>query len=482
MTGSTIAAIATPAGSGGIGIVKISGPDAVSIAASLFKIGNELGKSDFGTRPRRIIKNIPVSHFHFPISDFFESHHLYHGHIVNPRNGQMIDEVLLTVMRAPHSHTREDVVEINAHSGPAVLQSILELVLGKGAGIAAPGEFTKRAFLNGRIDLTQAEAVIDIIHARTEKALGVAAAQIRGDMGEHIRKIGNVLIQMLAQTEVVIDFPEDVEDIDTDMMLGILERDVADPLKHLLQRHEDARFLRHGLRAVITGRPNVGKSSLMNAMVRKDRAIVTAIPGTTRDAIEENLNISGIPLILTDTAGLHETDDPIERLGVKKTHAHIRDADIVLLMIDIRQPITADELDIYEKISHKPLIIVANKSDLAGEQSGPDIPESWGRATVVRTSAVYGTGLDMLRHEIAACFSGGEHEKNTAVPNLRHKLALERSLASVSAAIEGILQFMPFELISMDIRESLEALGEITGDTVREDVLDEIFSRFCIGK
>ena len=464
MTNSTIAAIATPTGSGGIGIIKISGQDAASVAASVFR------PSD---------RNAVFSKDGIPV----QSHHLYHGYIADPQNGRILDEVLLAVMLAPHSYTREDVVEIQAHGGFAVLNAILNLVLERGARLADPGEFTKRAYINGRIDLTQAEAVIDIINAKTESSLEIAAAQIRGSIKERIESVRDTLLFMLIETEAAIDFPDDVEEsIDTDTMTQVLEKEVVNQLNGLIDQYENAHFLRDGLKVLIAGRPNVGKSSLMNSLLRKDRAIVTPVPGTTRDVIEETLNIRGIPVIISDTAGLHKTDDPIEILGIKKTYRHIRDADLILFMTDLSCPLTNDDHKIYEDICHKAFMIVTNKSDLADDEFCPELPDLWKKTYVIKTSAIYDRGLDTLRDMIAEFSTGGYDERNTVIPNLRHKIALEGSLRAVSAAADGIRTGMPFELINIDIREAADLLGEIMGITIREDVLDQIFSRFCIGK
>ncbi len=457
---ATIAAVATPSGPGGIGIIKISGTDAVSIAASIFrKAGEKTGE--------------------------FVSHRLYYGHIVNPETGQVYDEVLLAVMRGPRSYTGEDVAEIQAHSGPAVLGLILELVLKQGAEPAAPGEFTQRAFLNGRIDLTRAEAVMDIIAAKTEKSLEIAAAQIRGDISTRVETVREALLEILTQTEAAIDFPDDVgEDGHTENIVPILRHEVIDRLKELIRHYESARFLRDGLHIVIAGKPNAGKSSLMNCLLGKDRSIVTPVPGTTRDMIVDFADIRGIPVTFADTAGLHETDDPVELFGIQKTKQAIENADLILFVADVSQPLSADDHNLYELIAHKKIILAANKSDLVSAEFQPEIPETWNNiASVIKISALYDQGTERLREMIAAvCTGEAEDRADTVVPNLRHKSALERSLKAASAAADGILAGTPSELIAMDIRDALNALGEITGRVVTEDVLDQIFSRFCIGK
>ena len=465
----TIAAIATPPGSGGIGIIKISGKDALSIAGSIFRKPGEppSGSDDSCNRP------------------CFNTHHLYYGHIVCPEKGRIIDEVLLAVMLSPCSYTREDVVEIHSHSGLVVLSAILELVVQKGARLAEPGEFTRRAYINGRIDLTQAEAVIDIILAKTHKSLEIATNQITGGMRLRVESIRDSLMGILAEIEASIDFPDDVgENMDSTAIIRILQRDVLDPLRDLLDTYKNVRILRDGLKLIVVGRPNVGKSSLMNRLIQKDRVIVTPFPGTTRDLIEETLNIRGVPFIVTDSAGLHESDDPIEVIGIQKTHEHIDRSDLILFMVDASCSLSRGDFKIYEKIEHKRVILVINKSDLVDEGFNFDIPESWNGITSINTSALYNRGLEELKDLIVEISIGGGdlNTRNAIVPNLRHKLALDRSLQAVLAGVEGIDGSLPAELIAVDFQEAIESLGEITGTTAREDVLDQIFNRFCIGK
>lgn len=469
MNGSTIAAIATPVGSGGIGIIRISGQDALSIASSIFQ---------------RLHPSSPPGRFGRE-RGCFKSYRLYHGYIVDPENQRVLDEVLLAVMMAPNSYTREDVVEIQAHCGPVVLSSILELVLKSGARLAEPGEFTKRAYINGRIDLTQAEAVIDVINAKTNKSLEIAAAQIKGNMRTSVETIRDSLLHILTEIEAAIDFPDDVgEIVDTDTAIEVIQSKVVDTLKSLINRYKNAHVLRDGLKVVIAGKPNVGKSSLMNCLLQKDRVIVTSIPGTTRDLIEDTLNIRGIPVTITDTAGLHETDDPVEVMGIKKTREYINNSDLVLFMVDASCPLTSDDYKIYEKINGRGLILVINKSDLVDDEFNLDIPDDWVKIPRIKISALYNRGLDPLKDLIAkvSLHEGGFDAGNTIIPNLRHKLALDRSLLAASSAVEGIRAGTPFELIAIDIKEAIDCLDEITGAAINEDVIDQIFSRFCIGK
>jgi len=466
-----LAAIATPTGRGGIGIIKVSGKDAFSITADIFQKSVPLtdNSKKKGKPPFYSLK----------------SHCLYHGHIVDKEKGRVLDEVLLSVMLAPHTYTKEDIVEINTHSGPVVLTSILELVLKNGAKLAEPGEFTKRAYLNGRIDLTQAEAVIDIINSKTEKALEIATSHIKGGLKTKIESIRSALLDILVETEAAIDFLDDAgEIINSNRIITILERRVVDNLKELIAKYENAHVVRDGLQMVVVGRPNVGKSSLMNRLIQEDRAIVTPIPGTTRDLIEETLNIHGIPVIIADTAGLHETDDPVEVIGIEKAQEYIRDSDLILFMVDASDPLTDEDYNIYKTIRNKQLILVVNKSDLVEDDFEPVIPGSWRKIPRIKISALYGTGLNELKDLIVNLSIGeyGLEAKNTIIPNLRHKIALERSLQLCVAAIEEIKKETSFEFIAIDIREAINSLGEIIGDTATDDVIDQIFSRFCIGK
>jgi tRNA modification GTPase len=471
MEDDTIAAIATPIGSGGIGIIKISGKDAFLIAETIFK-RSHASKGD--GRPEGDVRSFSL-----------KSHRIYHGHIVNPDTGKMLDEVLLSAMKAPMTYTREDIIEINTHSGYIVMGSILDLVLQKGARLADPGEFTKRAYLSGRIDLTQAEAVIDIINSRTEKSLEIATSQIKGELKNRIESMRHSLMDILTQVEAAIDFPEDVGDvIDVKSMHQILDKAVIDELSGLVAQYEHAHFLRDGLKMIVVGRPNVGKSSLMNRLIQSDRVIVTPIPGTTRDLIEETLNIRGIPVIIADSAGLHETKDPVEVLGIEKTKSYIHDSDLILFMIDASDPFTKEDQKIYQTIDDKRLILVINKIDLIDSDFNAEIPQAWNKIPNVKISALYGTGLSSLKDLIAKLAIGDHHldVQTTIIPNLRHKVALEKSLEFAVSAAEEIGKGTSFELIAIDIKETLDSLGEIDGAVAKEDVIDQIFNRFCIGK
>lgn len=475
MNNSTITAVATPPGSGGIGIIRISGKDAQSIAESIFikhqrqKLSEKSGRNK-GLFNKRIK---------------FESHKLYLGNIIDKEKGKKIDEVLLAVMKAPNSYTREDVVEINAHSGQIALNEIINLILKKGARLAQPGEFTKRAFINGRIDLTQAEAVIDIINARTEKSLEIASSQIEGKLKNKISSIRDSLIKLLSEIEAGIDFPEEeIEGLDNDDIIERIKKEITKPLKDLLKNYEKGHVFKEGIRLVVAGKPNVGKSSLMNRMANKERAIVTALPGTTRDIIEETININGIPAIISDTAGLHNSKDPVEVLGIEKAYEQIKISDIVLFMIDASLELTKEDYKILKDLKHKEKIIIINKIDLVNKNYVFVKPERWRGIETVKISALYNRGIDKLKRVITNIVTDGLSiiNNNSIIPNLRHKIEIEKCLKTSSRIKEGLKEETAFELIAIDLKEAIDSLGEIIGVSIKEEILDKIFSRFCIGK
>jgi tRNA modification GTPase len=463
----TIAAVATPAGSGGISIVRVSGPNAVSIAAALFQ-------PCAGGPENRIA------------GPAFESHRLYFGHIVDPAGGRRIDEVLLSVMKAPRSYTREDVVEINAHGGPVAVRSILEAVLRQGARLAEPGEFTRRAFLNGRIDLTQAEAVADLINARSERSLASAAAQLEGGLRQAVQAMRTFCLDLLVRLEAGIDFPEDVAELvdAPETVAGLGER-VITPLKRLIRNHVQGRVIHEGLKVAIVGRPNVGKSSLMNCLLSRERAIVTPYPGTTRDVIEDTLMVQGVPVVLRDTAGLHASRDPVETLGMAKTLENSGSADLALFVIEAHRPLGAEDRQVYEWIRGRPMLIVLNKIDLLnGSAVRPEVPQEWSREPCVPVSALSGQGVEELRDRILRTAAGesGFEVAGAVIPNLRQKELLERSLASADAAATDLANGSAPELVAVHLTRAAECLAQILGATVKVDILDAIFSRFCIGK
>ena len=467
---TTIAAIATPSGYGGIGIVKITGPEAVAIARRIFH------KRCAHPPERNTAK-----------SALFESHRLYYGVIKNPNTGQNVDEVLLAVMQAPHSYTREDVVEIQAHAGPVALQTVLEIVLKAGAQMAAPGEFTRRAFLNGRIDLTQAEAVMDIIHAKSEQALAAAGAQIGGRLRKKIEGIKNELTAVYAVIEAGIDFPEETgAELNIAGMATELDKQVVCPIDQLLRQYATMHFFREGIALAIVGKPNVGKSSLLNCLLQQDRAIVTEMPGTTRDVISERLIINGIPVDILDTAGIHRTTDCLENMGIQKAHACIDAADIVLFVVDASQSLDAADMFISERLGEKNRILVLNKIDLIDEDKKryPRIPDEWKKRPFVQISAKYGQGLDRLQTAIAEMTIGtiNATARTPIIPNLRHKQLLENCLADIKRACAGMVSQQPMELVAIDLKSALAALDDILGIGARDDILDQIFKQFCIGK
>jgi tRNA modification GTPase len=455
----TIAAIATPIGTGGIGIIKISGPEAWAMGRHFLHLSGS---------PATI-----------------KSHHLYHGHIVEPGTHKTVDEVLVSFMRGPATYTREDVVEINCHSGLAVLDRILELVIRAGARLAEPGEFTRRAFLNGRIDLTQAEAVLDLVSSKTRRSLHLASEHLKGGLQTIITELRSHLLDTLAMVEAAIDFPdEDLEILaDTDLAARVRQQ-VKEPISRLLEHYEDGRILREGLSVIIAGKPNVGKSSLLNNLLRSNRALVTPVPGTTRDVIEESLSLRGIPLRLADTAGLRQPDDLVEKLGMEFTRERLSQADLVLFVLDRSSSLTSEDLKIYEDIDSKPRVVVLNKIDLDPHPDFSTISDRFPEDQLVEISALHGDGMEQLKDAVFHTILGRRLDTETSVvaPNLRHKLCLERSLEAVKRALQLLDNQSSAELIALEVQEALAHLGEVIGLTTTEDLLDQIFSQFCLGK
>jgi len=457
---ATIAAIATPPGAGGIGIIRISGPLSAFILREIF-------------RPRNP-------------SPSFLSHRLYFGAIVNPRTGAMLDEVLAVYMRAPLTYTREEVVEIHAHGSYLILQEILALILTfPSTRLAEPGEFTKRAFLNGRIDLTQAEAVAELLSARTREGAGLALTQLCGALQDEIGKIRDALLAIRAIMEVAIDFPdEDVEIIEPDALAVRLAREVEEPLVRLVARAGGGRIIREGVPAVILGRPNVGKSSLLNCLLREDRAIVTEIPGTTRDTIEEYLDIKGVPVRIIDTAGIRDTIEEVEEIGILRARQKLAEAELVLLVLDGREGARPEDQALFAVAATKKVLVVVNKSDLVPEFVPGIYEQAFPGVPVVAVSALTGQGILRLEEALYQAVTGGLplEEPGTPVPNARQSAALARTLAAVRQVGEGLGHSLPLDLLAIDLQAALAALGEITGETTTEDVLDMIFTEFCLGK
>ncbi|HBT19797.1 MAG TPA: tRNA uridine-5-carboxymethylaminomethyl(34) synthesis GTPase MnmE [Peptococcaceae bacterium] len=455
----TIAAISTPLGEGGIGIVRISGPDAVKIAKKIFK---PKGRESIGE---------------------VKSHTLTLGYVVCPNTGEVIDEVLLSVMKSPRSYTREDVVEINCHGGMMPLKRTLEAVLDAGARLAEPGEFTKRAFLNGRIDLAQAEAVIDIIRAKTDESLKVAVGNLEGSLSKEIKKFMDGITDILARIEANIDFPE--EDPEAFITKNELEEMILKMMKEIegfLQEAGKGKILREGLKAVIAGKPNVGKSSLLNALLKEKRAIVTEIPGTTRDIIEEMLNIGGIPVRIIDTAGIRKSRDKVERIGVRRSEKSIEEADLVLLVLDATTGIEREDEIIIEKVKNKECIVLINKIDITGKVNIPYYEKITGKECIA-ISAKKGIGLREVEGKIRErVFEGKINTTRPLITRVRHEQALKKALKSLGEGLAACRDNLPLDVVAIDIREAWEALGEITGDKVDEEILNRIFEEFCIGK
>lgn len=451
----TIAAISTPLGEAGIGIVRLSGPAAESIARALF-------------RPRH------------PRSRFL-SHHFYLGHIAASPE-EIVDEVLLTIMRGPRTYTREDVVEIHCHSGLGVLRRILELTLARGARLAQPGEFTLRAFLAGRLDLTQAEAVLEVIRARTEAGLRVAASHLEGRLGRSLQQQREALLDLLARVEASLDFPEETGEFPARTLSGDLAG-IKGALEALAATYQEGRLLQEGLLVVIAGQPNVGKSSLLNCLLAQDRAIVTEIPGTTRDLIEESITLGGVPVRFSDTAGLRPPQDPVEELGIQRTRERLAQADFVLYLVDGSRPLTAEAHQDLAELGERPGLAVVNKIDLPPELSLPGLKKATPLA-IVTISALTGTGLENLKQQIVdLVLKGGLNPGGEMVTQARHHQHLRQCLACLHRA-QALLKetHTSWELLALELQEAIRELGEITGQEVGDDVLDRIFADFCLGK
>ena len=471
MNDSTIAAVATPTGTGGIGIIKLSGQNTLSIASRIFRKSH----SSISNPENKHSADIP----------FFKSHHIYHGYIVDPENRRVVDEVLLVVMLAPRSYTRENVIEIQAHSGPVVIRSILDLVLKYGAVIASPGEFTKRAYINGRIGLTQAEAVIDIINARTNKSLEIANTLIKGNLQLCIEKISDYLLNFLTEINATIDFPDDVEEtVTVDNIPDFFQNDIINKIKELIEQYDNGHILRDGIKLVIVGKPNVGKSSLMNCLIKKDRSIVTDVPGTTRDLIEESFSLSGMPMIIADTAGIHDTDEPVETIGINKAKDYINCADLILFIVDGSSILTHEDYKVFEMVNERNSILVINKLDLFSGERKVSTPDSWKKMPRVEISALSNKGVDALKDLIVqiSLRTNSFDLRDAIVPNLRHKLILDQCIVLLYSVVDGFDRGSPLDLIAIDLKEAIDLLCKITGSSANNDVINQIFDRFCIGK
>ena len=454
----TIAAIATAPGEGGIGIIRISGEKSLQVAQSIFK-----------SKSGKMIKD-------------YNARTLIYGTVVD--NEKVIDEVLVAYMKGPNSYTAEDVIEINCHGGFISVKKILELILSKGVRLAEAGEFTKRAFLNGRIDLSQAEAIIDVIKSKTDMAHEVAQSQLEGSLAKKIKDLRMNVTEVLAHLEVSIDFAEeDVEEI-TYQTLEEKALELRNEIKKLYDTAESGKILRDGLKTVIVGKPNVGKSSLLNSILGENRAIVTDIAGTTRDVIEEFVNIKGIPLKIVDTAGIRETEDVVEKIGVEKSRESFSTADLVIMVLDASRKLSEEDMEILESLKNKKTIVLLNKMDLEPQIELENIEEFVNSEDIIKISALKHQGIEELQDKIEAMVYHGsvKNSSNLMITNSRHKDALFKAYESINDAISAIEQRMPYDFIEVDFKNIWDYLGYINGDTVREDLLDTIFANFCIGK
>lgn len=453
----TIAAIATPPGEGGIGIIRISGSESIRICNEIFKPFYDKNQD----LPNRM---------------------LVYGNIVDGED--VIDEVLVACMRGPHSYTTEDVVEINCHGGFISVRKILELILKKGARLAEPGEFTKRAFLNGRIDLSQAESIIDIIHAKTDINHSLAQSQLEGSLSNKIRDLRSKITEVLAQVEVAIDYPEEDIEFITYKELEEKTEKIYEEVDKLYSTADTGKILRDGLSTAILGKPNVGKSSLLNSILGESRAIVTDVAGTTRDVIEEYVNVNGIFLKIVDTAGIRETDDIVEKIGVEKSKTYLKSSDLTLVVLDTSRPLDNEDISILEGINKEKTIVILNKMDLEQKMDVSTVCNYVDKKNIVKISALKNDGVEKLYDRIEELVFDGEI-KNTSdvmITNSRHKDAVYRALNCIGDAKSALADHLPYDFVEVDLKDAWESLGYINGDTIKEDLLDTIFSNFCIGK
>ena len=457
----TIAAISTPMGEGAIAIVRLSGDEAIDIASRVFR--SPSGK--------KLIDE--------------KTHTIHYGHLTDPISKDVVEEVMVSIMKSPKTFTREDVVEINCHGGLVAVNRVLGLILNEGARLAEPGEFTKRAFLNGRIDLSQSEAVMDLIRAKTDRAMNVALGQMEGKLSRLIGELRNTLVETLAEVEVKIDYPE-YDDVEEKTLPYMIEKCtwVAQEIDKLLLTSSQGKILREGLSTVIIGRPNVGKSSLLNNFVQENRAIVTDVAGTTRDIIEEYVNVRGVPLRLIDTAGIRETEDIVERIGVEKSRKVLKEADLILLVLNNAEALTVEDQQLFKAIEGMDTIIIVNKTDLPQQIDLAEVKQLAGDCLIVSISLLEEAGIDELELAIANLFFAGnlESEDLTYVSNARHIALLHKAKATIDDALQAATAGVPIDMIQIDVTSAWEILGEIVGDTVQEGLINELFSRFCLGK
>jgi tRNA modification GTPase len=456
-TEDTIAAIATPAGEGGIGIVRISGPDAERIATALFvRAAAENGK--------------------------LKSHMLYYGTIRDRKTDKNLDQVLLTIMRKPRSYTGEDVVEVHCHGGVFLIRRILGLILSEGARHAEPGEFTKRAFLNGRVDLTQAEAVLDLIEARTEKGADVALAQVKGELSNWVGDLREELIDIFAQVEAAIDFPdEDIELLNRPALISKIDG-LRTKIITITDTYDWGRLIREGARVCICGRPNVGKSSLFNALLGAERVIVTPTPGTTRDVIEESINLDGLPVVLWDTAGIRETVDQVEQIGVGLSIQHFEKSEAIVVVLDGSAALTDDDRGFLSSVGDKKGLVAINKIDLEQAVDLNELRQVAGNKKFVMVSAKHGEGVQNLKSFLRELVLNADREPGFVLTNLRHKIALQRGEQALGEAVSALSEMRPPELVAVALQQARESFEEVVGLVHTDDILETIFSQFCIGK
>ncbi|HDI1445143.1 TPA: tRNA uridine-5-carboxymethylaminomethyl(34) synthesis GTPase MnmE [Staphylococcus aureus] len=455
----TITSISTPMGEGAIGIVRLSGPQAVEIADKLYK-----GK--------HLLNDVP-------------SHTINYGHIIDPESKEVVEEVMVSVLRAPKTFTREDIIEINCHGGILTINRVLELTMTYGARMAEPGEFTKRAFLNGRIDLSQAEAVMDFIHSKTDRASKVAMNQIEGRLSDLIKKQRQSILEILAQVEVNIDYPEydDVEDATTEFLLE-QSKEIKQEINRLLDTGAQGKIMREGLSTVIVGKPNVGKSSMLNNLIQDNKAIVTEVAGTTRDVLEEYVNVRGVPLRLVDTAGIRETEDIVEKIGVERSRKALSQADLILFVLNNNEALTQEDYTLYEVVKNEDVIVIVNKMDLEQNIDINEVKDMIGDTPLIQTSMLKQEGIDELEIQIRDLFFGGEvqNQDMTYVSNSRHISLLKQARQTIQDAIDAAESGVPMDMVQIDLTRTWEILGEIIGETASDELIDQLFSQFCLGK
>lgn len=455
----TITSISTPMGEGAIGIVRLSGSRAIEITDKLYKGKKPLAEVD--------------------------SHTINYGHIVDPDTNEVVEEVMVSVLRAPKTFTREDIVEINCHGGILTINRVLELTMTAGARMAEPGEYTKRAFLNGRIDLSQAEAVMDFIRSKTDRASKVAMNQIEGRLSDMIKRQRQSILEILAQVEVNIDYPEydDVEDATTEFLLEKSE-EIKSEIDRLLATGTQGKIMREGLSTVIVGKPNVGKSSMLNNLIQDNKAIVTEVAGTTRDVLEEYVNVRGVPLRLVDTAGIRETEDIVEKIGVERSRKALSEADLILFVLNYNEALTEEDVKLYEVIKNEDAIVIVNKTDLEQHLDLDEVRDMVGDMPVIETSMLKQEGIDQLEEQIRDLFFGGEvrNQDMTYVSNSRHISLLKQARHSIQDAIDAAEAGIPMDMVQIDLTRTWEILGEIIGASASDELIDQLFSQFCLGK